>query len=108
MTATVLARQSRNQKNRNMSRKDAKAAKKRNNILSELGVLRALAGQISESEMFHMSENSRRLRKLSNPGPARLYFVPSQPCSDKSMVTPSGPLNLTSTLPRFAISSVPG
>jgi hypothetical protein len=36
------------------------------------------------------------------------YLVPSQPCSDRSMVTPSGPLNLTSTLPRFAISSVPG
>ncbi len=36
------------------------------------------------------------------------YLVPSQPCSDRSIVTPSGPLNLTSTLPRFAISSVPG
>jgi hypothetical protein len=38
----------------------------------------------------------------------RIYFVPSQPCSERSIVTPSGPLNLTSTLPRFAISSVPG
>ena len=37
-----------------------------------------------------------------------LYLVPSQPCSDKSIVTPSGPVNFTSTLPRFAISSVPG
>ena len=36
------------------------------------------------------------------------YLVPSQPCSDRSIVTPSGPLNLTSTLPRFSISSVPG
>lgn len=37
-----------------------------------------------------------------------VYFVPDQPCSDRSMVTPSGPLNLTSMLPRFAISSTPG
>jgi hypothetical protein len=51
-----LARQSRNQKNRNISRKAAKAAKKKKNYLSELGVLRALAGEISESEMFHVSE----------------------------------------------------
>lgn len=36
------------------------------------------------------------------------YLVPSQPCSDRSIVTPSGPVNFTSTLPRFAISSVPG
>ncbi len=36
-----------------MSRKDAKAAKKKKQyFLSELGVLRALAGGISESEMF--------------------------------------------------------
>ena len=37
-----------------------------------------------------------------------LYLVPSQPCSDRSIVTPSGPVNFTSTLPRFATSSVPG
>jgi hypothetical protein len=49
----------RNQKNRNISRKDAKAAKKKKQYLSsELGVLRALAGGISESEMFHVSEIS--------------------------------------------------
>jgi len=36
------------------------------------------------------------------------YLVPSQPCSERSTVTPSGTVNLTSTLPRFAISSVPG
>ena len=47
------------QKNRNISRKDAKAAKKKKQYLSELGVLRALAGGISESEMFHVSENLR-------------------------------------------------
>jgi hypothetical protein len=46
-------RRSRNQNNRNISRKDAKAAKKKKQyFLSELGVLRALAGGISESEMF--------------------------------------------------------
>jgi hypothetical protein len=37
-----------------------------------------------------------------------IYLVPSQPCSERSIVTPSGPVNLTSTLPRLAISSVPG
>ena len=68
------ARRSRNQKNRNISRKDAKhvlsnvegAAKKKNNIYPNFAFLCALAGQISESEMFHMSENSRKPRKLSS------------------------------------------
>ena len=52
-------------KARNISRKDAKAAKKKKKYLSELGVLRALAGGISESDMVHVSENLRKLRKLS-------------------------------------------
>jgi hypothetical protein len=67
-----LARRSRNQKNRNfrkaypepfghaqdkLRRRDAKAAKKKKQyFLSERGVLRALAGGISESEIFHVSE----------------------------------------------------
>ena len=50
-TAKNLARRA-DQKNPNISRKDAKAAKKKKQYLSELGVLRALAGGISESEMF--------------------------------------------------------
>jgi hypothetical protein len=60
------ARLHRNQKNRNISRKDAKGAKKKKQYLSELGVLRALAGGISESEMFHVSENLRKPQKLSS------------------------------------------
>jgi hypothetical protein len=64
--ASSLARDSQNQKNRNISREDAKAAKKKNKYLSELGVLRALAGGIPESELFHVSENLRKRRKLSS------------------------------------------
>ena len=66
MTTTVLARQSRNQKNRNISRKDAKAAKKKKKYLSELSVLGALAGGISESEMFRILENLPKPRNFSS------------------------------------------
>jgi hypothetical protein len=59
ITTIATARRSRNQKNRNISRKDAKAAKKKKQYLSsELGVLRSLAGGLYESEMFHVSEIS--------------------------------------------------
>jgi len=72
----VTLRQSHNQKDRNISRKDAKVAKKNKKYLSELGVLRALAGGISESEMFHLSENLRKLRKLLRIAVQRLeYFL---------------------------------
>jgi hypothetical protein len=64
------------------------------------------------------SASKKRVCYLSHPrfetdnrkpvAQAAIYLVPSQPCSDKSIVTPSGPVNFTSTLPRFAISSVPG
>jgi len=43
--------------------KGRKGAKKKGKYLSELGVLRALAGGMSESEMFHVSENLRKPRK---------------------------------------------
>ncbi len=49
-------------KSQSVSRKDAKAAKKKN--LSELGVLGALAGGLSESETFHVLENLRKPRKI--------------------------------------------
>ena len=61
-------------KSRNISRKDAKVAKKK--YLSELGVLRALAGGISESDMVHVSEN---LRKPRNP----LTIVPRPQTSEE-------------------------
>src|SRR5262245_31796347 len=48
-----------------ISRKDAKAAKKKKKYLSELSVLGALAGGISESEMFRILENSPKPRKFS-------------------------------------------
>src|SRR5215831_8043272 len=47
-----------------ISRKDAKAAKKKKKYLSELSVLGALAGGISESEMFRILENSPKPRKF--------------------------------------------
>ena len=47
-----------------VNRRDAKAAKKKKKYLSELGVLGALAEGISESEMFHVSENLRKPLKL--------------------------------------------
>ncbi len=58
-------------RNRNISRKDAKHVllsrrSQRNNIYPDLAILRALAGKISESESFHMSENLRKPRKLSS------------------------------------------
>jgi hypothetical protein len=65
VSAQNTVRRSRNQKNRNISRKDAKAAKKKKKYLSELGVLRALAGGISESEMSHVSDHLRKPRKFS-------------------------------------------
>jgi hypothetical protein len=40
-----------------ISRKDAKTAKKKKKYLSELSVLGALAGEMSESEMFRILEN---------------------------------------------------
>src|SRR5262245_47432540 len=49
-----------------ISRKDAKAAKKKKKYLSELSVLGALAGGISESEMFRILENSPKPRKFSS------------------------------------------
>jgi hypothetical protein len=48
-----------------ISRKDAKAAKKKKKYLSELSVLGALAGEMSESEMF------RTLEDL--PKPAQIF-----------------------------------
>src|SRR5262249_39732488 len=48
-----------------ISRKDAKAAK-RKKYLSELSVLGALAGGISESEMFGMLENLPKPRNFSS------------------------------------------
>src|SRR5215468_11333790 len=49
-----------------ISRKDAKAAKKNTKYLSELSVLDALAGGISESEMFRMLENSPKPHNFSS------------------------------------------
>src|SRR5262245_25005319 len=60
---------------------------------------------------FTLKKMNRTVTDAGNFEPAAHaanHLVPSQPCSERSMVTPSGPLNLTSTLPRFAISSVPG
>jgi len=62
----AVPRRSGNQKNRNISRKDAKAAKKKIRLLSELGVLGAFAGGISESEIFYVSTNFYIPRELSN------------------------------------------
>jgi hypothetical protein len=63
--AKIPARQAET-KSRSTSRKDAKAAKKRQNNNTELGELGALARGISESKCFHVPENLRRPRKLSN------------------------------------------
>jgi hypothetical protein len=49
-----------------ISRKDAKAAKKNKKYLSELSVLGALAGEMSESEMFCILENLPKPRKFSS------------------------------------------
>lgn len=64
----------------------------------------------SVSTLFCASENQklRAVMAISGAQDPLDHFVPSQPCSERSMVTPSGPMNLTSTFPRFAISSVPG
>ena len=49
-----------------ISRKDAKAEKKKKKYLSELSVRGALAGEMSESEMFRTLEDSPKPRKFSS------------------------------------------
>ena len=79
-------------------------------ILHKPSILRSVEGCVlgaSAVNSFRKRYNQNSHRKFAKAAKTA-YLVPSQPCSDRSMVTPSGPLNLTSTLPRLAISSVPG
>ena len=64
-SAMCLARQSRNQ-NLGISRAKTQRPRRKRKKLSELGVLGALAGGISEIRDVAVSDNLRKLRKLSN------------------------------------------